>query len=488
MDLIPLEDDLLSLELDDNFAHHLLQDDDSYKVYVQYSIHRLEAVFGRIEHKFGLGKTSKQIITRIEKNTLNIDQANAAQGQDLAEIDAMIMIDRDVDLISPFCVSQNYEGLLDEFFSIKTCVISVPNTIVYPDEKVREELKQKEDGSTEFILTNEDVLFGEIRNKHFNMAGPTLNRQIKEIQRMMQDKSQNTIQELDKFIKKLKNMNVVKAKEIATCHINIAHDIAQRLRKLDYIHIYGVEGQCVMGEVKEVPRILEAKMLKQYDKLRVLRALVLLSSTQGGLAKTDFDSLRRSFLMNYGHHEIVTLMNLQDAGLLKVKDKKAPGYFDWNWEKIKTALDLLNEECNMVAPSDISFVFNGFCPLSVRLIERILDQNGMATLAQKGIFKLLGLTDDKIATPPQELRLFTTQAPNGVSLQTRAGFKKKKILVYFVGGVTYGEIAAIRFLQNLMPKFRFIIATTTIITGQRAISQLLGPQENGLLLTELLKN
>ena len=34
MDLIPLEDDMLSLELNDNFASHLLQDDDTYKVYV----------------------------------------------------------------------------------------------------------------------------------------------------------------------------------------------------------------------------------------------------------------------------------------------------------------------------------------------------------------------------------------------------------------------------------------------------------------------
>jgi len=73
MDLIPLEEDLLSLELNGNFANHLLQDDDTYKVYVQYSIHRLEAVYGKIEHKFGLGKISKQIIERIESNTLNID-------------------------------------------------------------------------------------------------------------------------------------------------------------------------------------------------------------------------------------------------------------------------------------------------------------------------------------------------------------------------------------------------------------------------------
>ena len=46
MDLIPLEEDLLSLEMTDNFAHYMLGDDDNYKVYVQSSINRLETVFG----------------------------------------------------------------------------------------------------------------------------------------------------------------------------------------------------------------------------------------------------------------------------------------------------------------------------------------------------------------------------------------------------------------------------------------------------------
>lgn len=34
MDLIPMEEDVLSLELADNFAHYMLSDDDSYKIYV----------------------------------------------------------------------------------------------------------------------------------------------------------------------------------------------------------------------------------------------------------------------------------------------------------------------------------------------------------------------------------------------------------------------------------------------------------------------
>jgi hypothetical protein len=86
------------------------------------------------------------------------------------------MFDRDIDVVSPFCVNQNYEGLLDEFFGIKTCTISVENTIVYPEEKVRKELKLADNGRTDFILTSEDTIFSEIRNKHFNVAGPHLNK------------------------------------------------------------------------------------------------------------------------------------------------------------------------------------------------------------------------------------------------------------------------------------------------------------------------
>ena len=99
------------------------------------------------------------------------------------------MIDRDVDLISPFCVSQSYEGLLDEFFGIKTCSLSVDNKIVYPDAAVRTELKLKENEMHEFDLTDNVAIYAEIRNKHFNSAGPHLNKQLADIQAVMEDRN-----------------------------------------------------------------------------------------------------------------------------------------------------------------------------------------------------------------------------------------------------------------------------------------------------------
>jgi hypothetical protein len=38
--------------------------------------------------------------------------------------------------------------------------------------------------------------------------------------------------------------------------------------------------------------------------------------------------------------------------------------------------------------------------------------------------------------------------------------RKKRIMVYFIGGITYGEIAAIRFLNTINKDKKFIIATT----------------------------
>jgi len=36
-------------------------------------------------------------------------------------------------------------------------------------------------------------------------------------------------------------------------------------------------------------------------------------------------------------------------------------------------------------------------------------------------------------------------------------------------------MAALKFLEVLYPKFKFIIATTSIINGETAIAQLIGP-------------
>jgi hypothetical protein len=61
------------MEMPRSFANHLLDDDDSYKVYVQQSILRLETIFGKFRYKFGKGAVSSELIDK--QNKLQAAQA-----------------------------------------------------------------------------------------------------------------------------------------------------------------------------------------------------------------------------------------------------------------------------------------------------------------------------------------------------------------------------------------------------------------------------
>ena len=131
----------------------------------------------------------------------------------------------------------------------------------------------------------------------------------------------------------------------------------------------------MLGEdLKAVQQTIENKMAKQYNRDKILRLLCLLSVTQSGLKPDMLEQLRRFYIMNYGYSEIITLMALQEAKLLRVKDKR----FDWS--KLKKIFKLINEEVRIKDPNDISYVYNGYAPLSVKFIETIIQNGGFHKL------------------------------------------------------------------------------------------------------------
>ena len=97
--------------------HHTMDCDDTYKIYTQFAIHKLEAIYGKIPFKCAIGQMSKQILKRVVDGTLGI---KLEKDDEETEIDGIIKIDRSVDLVSPFVYQQTYEGRLDDNFSINT--------------------------------------------------------------------------------------------------------------------------------------------------------------------------------------------------------------------------------------------------------------------------------------------------------------------------------------------------------------------------------
>lgn len=133
----------------------------------------------------------------------------------------------------------------------------------------------------------------------------------------------------------------------------------------------------------------------------------------------------------------------------------------------KSQYEALNEgfkltmEVNINEPTDPSYVFGGYCPITVRLLENLI-KKGWNSIKECNryywlvIKKLPGETE----FPANEKEI----------IQPRS--KQNFILAVFIGGITYAEISAIRFLNKRNPDHKIIILTTNIVNGKSMINSL----------------
>jgi len=202
---------------------------------------------------------------------------------------------------------------------------------------------------------------------------------------------------------------------------------------------------------------IEELIHKQEPLVNVLRLLILFSITSSGLPKKQFDYLRRELLHSYGFEHMATLNNLEKAGLLRKQESKS------NWLTIKRALQLVVEDTDTANPNDIAYVFSGYAPLSIRLVQHAV-RSGWRPIEE--ILKLL-------PGPHSETKRGRfSSSPSYDTLQASANIDKvadgrrSLVLVVFIGGITFAEISALRFLsaQEGMA-YDLIVGTTKIVSG-----------------------
>jgi len=107
-------------------------------------------------------------------------------------------------------------------------------------------------------------------------------------------------------------------------------------------------------------------MTKGYNKDRILRLMFLLSITEGGLKEATYKILIKTYIECYGIEELHVLLGAEDMGLFWKKG----GWFDW--KKIKSEFSLINTDVRVENPNDINFAYNGYAPLSVKILEMFI--------------------------------------------------------------------------------------------------------------------
>ncbi|KAI3949468.1 hypothetical protein MKW92_040574 [Papaver armeniacum] len=427
--MIPLDEDVLSFELDLAYRDYLVDGDTSALWHIAKSIHKLEV--SRIS----------EILTRMQ-----VEEPVSTSDVGIPEINTLVLLDREVDMVTPMCIQLTYEGLMDE-------ILRVSNGSVELDASIMGNQPQ-EGKKTKVPLNSSDKLFKETRDLNFGVVLQKLHQKAKDMRQgyMEMHTANQSFSEMKGYVKKLSSLTLLQG------HIDLTQHLATFTSKPSFSGKLDMDRTIVEGESYDICfEYIEEMIHKQEPIVNVLRLLVLFSVTNSGLPKKQFDYIRREFLHSYGFEHIATLCNLEKAGLFKKQEVKG------NWLTIKHALNLIVEDTDTANPNDIAYFFPGYAPLSIRLVQHAV-RSGWGPIEE--ILKLLPDHILKLRDTPS----FDTLPGAPASIDKVADGRRSIVLVVFVGGVTFAEISALRYLnaQKGMA-YDLIAGTTKMVNGNTII-------------------
>ncbi|XP_043702645.1 vacuolar protein-sorting-associated protein 33 homolog isoform X2 [Telopea speciosissima] len=420
--------------------------------HIAKAIHKLEFSFGLIPNVRAKGRASVRVADLLSH--MQGEEPVNSSDMGAAEINTLILLDREVDMVTPMCSQLTYEGLLDEFLRINNGSVELDASIMGV---------QQEGKKVKVPLNSSDKLFKETRDLNFEVVVQVLRQKatsMKQDYTEMTTTSQ-TVSELKDFVKKLNSLPEM------TRHINLAQHLSTFTSKPSFLGQLDIEHTIVEGQSYDICfEYIEELIHKQEPIINVLRLLVLFSITNSGLPKKNYDYFRRELLHSYGFEHMATLNNLEKAGLFKKQDTKT------NWPTIKRALQLIVDDTDTANPNDIAYVFSGYAPLSIRLIQHAV-RSGWRPIEE--ILKLLpgphleskrgGYSSSSIDAIPSTLG----------NVDKVAHGQRSLVLVVFIGGVTFAEISALRFLSSQEGMaYDLIIGTTKMVNGHSLVETFLG--------------
>uniref|UniRef100_A0A6B2KZZ3 Uncharacterized protein n=1 Tax=Arcella intermedia TaxID=1963864 RepID=A0A6B2KZZ3_9EUKA len=468
--LVPFDTDILSMELPTSFRECAVDGDKTSLYYIAKALMNLQNSFGVIPTILGKGANAQFITEMLFR--MRHEANDEEKSGNFPEITHLIIIDREVDFITPMCTQLTYEGLIDEVFGINNGSVELPAEMVL-DPKT--ENKEPPGKKLKTPLNSNDRLFSDIRDLNFASVGPHLHAKAKLIDEHYKERyAAKTITEIKDFMKKL----TVYQKEHQYLRIqsNITESVLAVTRDLPFRDKLAAEQNLLALADPDVSMAHIEKMINKQEPINaVLRLLCLYSLTNNGIKDKFYNVLKRDILQTYGYKYLYTLENLTKIGMFKLNATRANPY-----AKTLKDLNLIIEEMNDKEPNDIAYVYSGYAPISIRIVEQAIASpafTGATLTEEKGFFNSNSEKDPKSPIVPLwgDPRTdsimrdipgphFHAKQPLPKNLLPQDE-SRKVVLVFFVGGCTYTEISAIRFLNQKHEGIDFLVGTTKIING-----------------------
>ena len=412
-----------------------------------------------------------------------------------SHIESLIIIDREVDFGTVLLTQLTYEGLIDETFGIKDNSIEASTSIIGPapgqqSGATQQGLKRK------VVLDSTDKLYNQLRDSNFATVASSLNQHARRL--AADEESRHTAKstaELRELVNKLPGLQ--NEKQSIRIHSGLVEEIMKYTNSELFRMILEVQQNLAAGGDPAVEQVkIEELIARDTPLTDILRLLCLESCVSGGLRQKDLDSLRTLVLHAYGYQHLVTLDALEKIQLLVPRTSAnmfalpagggaGSGPTKTNYNYLRKALRLIFNEVKETEPNDIAYVYSGYAPLSVRLVQCVLQKQHLAALTRSGSQNApdggrgVGTAAHGWQGFEDALKAIRGQTFNRVQKGEEAAMKarsilggsggRKTVVVMFLGGIARTEIAALRFLGKSDPGRKILICTTGIVNGKKII-------------------
>jgi hypothetical protein len=445
-------------------------------------------------------------------------------------IESLIVIDREVDLPTVLLTQLTYEGLLDEFFGVNSNQIEVDAATVGGTSQTAQASSSATPPSQslkrKILLDGSEPLYRTLRDSNCAVVGPLLNKVARRLQETYDSRnSAKSTAELRDFVTKLPGYQAEQAS--LKLHTNLAEEVIRQTKTEFFNRALEVQQNITAGADPTTQHANIDELIARGAPLTtVLRLLAVYSTFNNGLRARDLDTYRRAVIHAYGQQHLLTLQNLETIGLLTLRAGGAlsgvgvgpagPPGRTTNYAAARRSLHLIVDEVNETEPDDAAYAFSGYAPLSVRLVQCVLQKQYMAALTAQGgagasapgggggaagsggvaaaaaaaqaagptaglgwrpfedaVKQVRGETFDEAQTG-EEKAVRARQMLNGSSGGAADGAAgKKTVVVFFLGGVCRAEVAALRFVARRLGEEargkRIVIATTNVLAGDGVV-------------------
>ncbi|TFK56782.1 Sec1-like protein [Heliocybe sulcata] len=524
LQFIPIARDVISLEYDNAFKEIWADGDESAIYESAQALLTLRKIYGPFPRIIGKGDHAAVYRALLPSSNVSPRVAALAGGD---KIDSLIILDRRVDMVTPLLTQLTYEGLIDEMIGIKNSHIEVPVSLLSPPNPtpanpaapstsastsaVTAVPLSKEKKKKYHLTAANDPLFGELRDMNFASVGKRLNRTAHRLDEDYKARLKaQTVTQLRDFVGKLGGLQT--EHQALRLHTGLSEMIVPQTRTEIFNKSLEIQQNLlasydVSGQISSI----EDLIAQGADMQLVIRLLCLASITSGGIKTKPLENLKREILQSYGYNFLPLLLSLSAPPLAVLLPNPLPASTPpsvvasrYPYTSVRKSLRLLMEDTDALdeVENDIGYVYSGYAPISIRLVQCVAQKGGVLSnpaldkekSADSGsgngnasskvqahpIVGWKGFEDVLAAIPGETFDIFPKDyaghedATSPATSLLQARNQTSTTVVFFLGGCTYTEIAALRWVSRQNKGRNFLIATTGIISGNSLVDSVAG--------------